>query len=542
MKKRIVSLIMVATMIAGMLVGCSGGQGASSQKEGGAKLTGEKIKIVAQLHGWGREYLDNAAAEFTYQTGIQVDVEWDALLATNLTTMLENDETTTADMYVAPNLGEAEFLHEGWIVDLTDFMNEKDEAEGGKSLNDRMEEGVWQCAVNDDGSIAQGVVKLSHPNFGVVYNKKIMSYLCHDVLGWEEGHDYPINTKELFEVVDALNKETAAGNKKELLTYTQDGKTYDVKAIVWSGSTGTLEFLFKPWFAQYLGQEKLDKYLSETGDKPNILQDPANYLVYQTICDLMGVTEDNNGNVYPANSLPNCVSYNHTASQGHFYLGKALLLPGASWIYKEMAASIENEKDWGYMPVPYLSDDKGNPITAEGVEMPKNEDGSYKNYTYGQGRAADCAIIPTISQNQELCKKFLRFITSSEYLPKLASDMQSPVAYKCDYSKLENVSYWFEQVLHVNEVSTVANWFSTNEMSKAMGFNQATETAPYTMLSMGTYGNVLKMVDSATGEELANGANPKGYAVSECVYKYVNENFKAALINWNRMKMKVSGQ
>ncbi len=538
MKKRIVSLIMATALVVGTLVGC-GGTGTSGKRPGGAELTGEKITITAQLNGWGTEWLENAAEEFTYQTGIEVSVAFDSLLAQNLVTLLENKETATSDIYVAGDIFEKEFLEAGYIEDLTDFMNEKDAAEGGKSLNDRMAEGVWQCVEDKDGNVRQAVVKISHPNYGVVYNVKMMDYLCHDVLGWEDGHDYPVNTKELFEVVDALNEETAAGNNKELLTYVQDGKTYDVKPVVWSGSTGSLEFLLYPWFAQVVGQDKLNEYLAETGDAPNLLKDPANYLVYQTINDLIGVTTDQNGNVYPSNSIPNCVSYNHTAAQGHFFLGKGLLYPGASWIYTEMKESIENEDDWGYMPVPYLSDEEGNPITADGVEMPKNEDGSYKNYSFAQGSAADSAIIPVYSENKEISKKFIRFLTSSEYLPKIASDMQSPVAYECDYSKLENRTHWFDQVVHVNEVSVMASWFTTNLLKDSLRFYQATEVAPFTQLSMGTYGSVSKMVDSATGKELSNGATPTGYAVTENVYKYIGENFEAGRVNWNRKKVEV---
>ena len=243
MKKRIIALVLLMALALTIFAGC-GKVGGKAQREGAAPLTGEKIKITSQLHGYGRAWLDNAADEFTYRTGIEVSIEWDALLAQNLITILENSKTVTSDMYFAPNIAEETFLKEGWIEDLTDFMNEKDDAEGGLSLNDRMEEGVWQCVKMDDGSIRQGVVKISNPNFGVVYNKKIMNYLCHDVLGWEEGHDYPVNTKELFEVIDALNKETAAGKNPELLTYVQDGKTLNVEAISWSGSTGSLEFFF----------------------------------------------------------------------------------------------------------------------------------------------------------------------------------------------------------------------------------------------------------------------------------------------------------
>lgn len=544
MRKKIVSLITVVTLLAGMLVGCGGsGTGPASKKEGAAKLTGEKIKVTAQLHGWGKDWLDNAAAEFTYQTGIEVNVEWDALLSSSLVTILENEETINSDIYFANNVAYETYLKAGWIEDLTDFMNEPDDAEGGKSLNERMDEGIYRYILKEDGSKVQGIVPITNSNFGMVYNIKIMNYLCHDVLGWEEGHDYPVNSKELFEVIEALEAETAAGKNKELLTYVQDGKTYDVKPLVWSGVTGSLEFLFKPWFAQYIGQDKLDAYLAETGDEPTILKDTANFICYQKICDLMGVTEDNNGNVYPENSIPNCVSYNHTSSQSHFFLGKALLMPGASWIYKEMESMIENVEDWGYMPVPYLSDEEGNPLTAEGVEMPKNEDGTYKHYSSSHGDAGDCAIIPMKSENKEISKKFLRFITSSEYLPNLADDMQSCLAYKCDYSKMKNSTYWFKQVLNVHDSAVIANWFSTNIMVKkgGMSFYKTTEVPPFTQFSLGTYGSVTKMVDSATGEELKEGEQAKGYAVSENVYKYVDTNFKAALVSWHKIKASVGG-
>lgn len=541
MKKRMLALVMVAAMIAGCLVGCGKGKESSRKQEGGAALTGEKIKITSQLHGWGKDWLENAAEEFTYQTGIEVKIEWDALVSSNLGTILENAEMDKSDIYFASNIDYEKYLKAELIEDLRDFMEEKDDTEGGKSLNERMTQGQMRYMLDKDGSIRQGTVPITSSNFGIVYNVKMMNYLCHDVLGWEEGHDYPINTKELFEVVDALNAQTEAGKNKELLTYTQDGKSYPVEALAWSGAVGSPDYIWKSWFYQYIGEEKLQKYLAEQGEKPSILEDPGHYISYQTICDLIGLTVDDNGDVYPANSIPNCVSYNHTASQTQFFLGKSLMVPGASWIYTEMEASIQNEKDWGYMPVPWLSDDKGNPLVGEGVSMPKDEDGNYKHFTASQDNAGDAALISARSKNKDISKKFLRFLLSSEYLVKLAEDMQSCVAYECDYEKIENKTYWLEQVVNIQESCVMISNFSTNPMVKkgAMGFYQATEIAPYAELSLGTFGSVTKMVDSATGKELSAGQTPTGFAVSENVYKYVQQNFKAGRLKWHEVKRNV---
>ena len=95
------------------------------------------------------------------------------------------------------------------------------------------------------------------------------------------------------------------------------------------------------------------------------------------LSDLMDIRTDENGNAYSANSIPNCVSYNHVNSQAQLLLGKALMIPAADWFYTEMEATIEDEENIGFMPVPWMSDEAGNPVTAEGVEMPKDKDGNY---------------------------------------------------------------------------------------------------------------------------------------------------------------------
>jgi hypothetical protein len=414
-------------------------------------------------------------------------------------------------------------------------MNEPDENEGGKSINERITASK-KYLIDDEGNEVQGILPFSGSVKGVAYNKKMMSYIAHDLLGWEEGHEYPINTKELFEVVDALNTAVEQGKNKELLTYSQDGKTYDVKALTWSGSVGTMELFFHPWFGQYVGQEQLSAYMADEDDNPDVYDCEAMFYVYQLISDLMDITTDATGKVYAANSIPNCISYNHTASQSQFLLGKSLMIPTGDWFYTEMEASIEDDSAWGFMPIPWMSDEEGNPITAEGVEMPKDEEGNYMPYNYSSG-SGDYMIIPSEARNKENAKKFLRFMVSSEYLPKLEEDMQSSLCFEVDHTNVEKTA-WFEEVLKVSEKCVTADNFSPHKMPLygQMSFYKNPGTTPYSVLATGGFGSVEKIVDSATGKTLKSGETATGIAVTENVYKYVTGNAESAKRVWKEAK------
>ena len=534
--KRILATVLGITLFAGCMAGC-GSNGGSD--EGGAKLTGEKITITAAVNGHGQEWLENAAAAFTKETGVAVDVAWDAMLDTNLTTILETEGVDKSDIYVAGTYEWKMWLEHGLIEDVTDFLNEADESEGGKSLNERMVPEAYRYILDDEGNKLQGVVPFTTSTHGIVYNVEMMNYLCHDMLGWEDGHDYPINTKELLEVFEALNTATQEGKNVELLTYQQDGKTYDVKPLVWSGSVGTLEFLFYPWLGQYEGQENITAYMQNVGIKPTHTDCEGVYVAYQMICDLMNITSDENGNVYSSNSIPNCVSYNHTGSQSQFLLGKALMIPGADWFYSEMESTIEDVENVGFMPIPWMSDEQGNPLTADGVEMPKNEDGTYRPYDYYTS-SAEYMCIPKDASDKDNAKQFIRFITSGEYLPKLVNDIQSGVAFEYDDSQVE-ASVWFERVLAVRDACTKISFNSDSKLAQygRIGFYNNPATAPYSQLSTGAFGNTEKWVDSANGKVLKEGEKASGISVTENVYNYVILNHKAAVSGWDESKQMV---
>lgn len=535
MKKKMVknvAILLATTMMVCGLMGCG-----NTGSEGNFKGNGNTIQVYAQTNGLGQDWLNNAAKAYEDKTGTKVEVQFDAYLSANLTTTLENESVEVADLYFVQTYEWGQWSYNDYLLDLTDFMNEQDAS--GKSLNERMTS-EKRYILDTEGNEVQTILPLTKAPTGFAYNKEMMNYLCHDVLGWEEGHDYPINTKELYEIIDALEKVTEAGSNKELFTYEQSGQTLDVKPFVWSGSTGMLEFMTFAWLNQYWGEEGMTAFYNQYNDC-SLYQDKAFYLVYQSVVDLLGIQEDTNGEYYSSTSIPNCVSYNHTASQSQLLLDKAVMCPTGSWFYAEMKESVTDDKVWGFMPVPYLSDAEGNPITAEGVEMPKNEDGSYANYTYLN--TPDYFAVPKRSENQETVLDFLRFMFSEEYMPQLQTDLQSPLCFTFDDAKVQKTA-WYDEVAELMEKTTDADVFTGSKMQiyGKIKYYYNPDTAPFSRLSQSGFGSSSKLIDSATGKTISSADKATGIAVTENVYKYVKGNYNEVNATWNESRRTVEGE
>lgn len=528
--KRIAALLMATVVSAGVLGGC-GGNG----EKGGAASNGRTIKVYTSVNGLGEDWLRNTAKEYEKQTGTKVDVQFDALLGQNLENLLTNKSGDKADIYLTDDTAWYKWAMNGLLVDLSDVMNEKNE--NGKSLNDRLLNGK-RYYTDENGKEVQYVAPTSCQPTGFTYNVKMMNYLCHDVLGWEKGHDYPYNTKELKEVINALNDVTAKGTNKELFTYKQDGKTENVKAFSWSGVVGMLEFASNAWLRQYWGEEGLKNFQLQW-ENCDMYKDDAYYQVFQTLSEVLDIQKNEKGEYYSENSIPNCISFNHTESQAQFLRNKALLCPTGSWFYSEMKSVIEDEKAMAFMPVPYMSDDEGNPITAEGVELEKNEDGTYKAII--QLNRPGYYMIPSDSQNQDDAKDFIKFALSEEYLPVIEEEQQTPVAYSCKNDDIEK-TFWYQSVTDAMDRSTCSDVFVPCKRVLYAKAAYCFVGSPFTKLVMGEFGSSEKLVDSATGKSVQAGDAVTGVAVTENVYNFVKENYRKAVEEWPNIIKAVGGK
>lgn len=527
---KIVAVILTTVMTMGSLVGCGSG-------ESGAKSNGRTLTVYAQMNGLGQTWLENAAKAYQKETGTKVVYQFDAYLSGNMTTTLDTESLDVADVYFIQANEWGQWAYNGQLEDLTELMNQKNE--NGKSLNDRMT-ATKRYILKEDGKEMQTIIPFTQAPTGLVYNKSMMNYLCHDVLGWEEGHDYPVSTAELFEVMNALYQTTEKGDNEELFTYEDNGKTLDVKPFVWSGSTGYLEFFTRAWFYQYVGVEGMTDYYNQYDDFEMLGSDMF-YQAYQEMVELLQLEENSKGDIVSKSSVPGCVSYNHTASQQYFLRGQALMCPTGSWMYAEMKEMIDNEANLGFMPIPYMSDNEGNPLTAEGVEMPKNEDGSYANYTYINN--VDFFTIPSRAENKDDAKDFLLFLFSEEYMPKLQTDLQSPLCFTFDDSTVEKGS-WFNEVAEMSAKVTYGDAFTANKLQVygKINYYYNPNTAPFSRLSLGDFGDIDVLVDTATGDEIDSASDAEGIAVSENVYNYVIENYKEGTKDWDDIVSLIEGK
>ena len=526
---KVLAMLIAVVMLIGCMAGCDG-------SGGGAKLTGEVLMITAALNGLGESWLRDAAEAYTYETGVEVRIEFDSLVSQNMTTIFETEGMETADLYFAQSYEWAQWFDRGYIIDITSMMNQKDE-KTGKSLNDRMVS--TKMYTLDSGEEKQSILPVTNAPTGMVYNKAMMKYLCQDVLGWDASHEYPVNTKELREVIAALEKVTAEGTNKELFTYEQSGQTLPVKPFVWSGSTGMLEMMTFPWMWQYFGTEGMTAYFSQTKNI-DMLNDQGFYQVYQEMVDLLGLVEDpNTGEWTTTTSIPGCASLNHVGSQQRFLRGQALMAPTGSWFYNEMETVI-NEKEGlaenvAFMPTPWMADENGNPITKEGVEMPKDENGNYKPYV--KINTQDYFCIPTKAYAPELAQDFLLFMFSSDYLSTVAETLQSPVCFEYGDVEIEKTS-WFASVDHTMKTSVQASSFAPNKLALygRIGFYYNPDVAPFSRLVQSSFGSSNILVDSATGKVIQSADQATGVAVTENVYKYVKGNFDRSSIAFQDAK------
>lgn len=530
---KVTGVVLVATLVIGCMTGCGSTNG------GGAKSNGKSIEIIAQTNGLGQAWLNHAAEAYQQETGTTVNVQFDAYISSNLTTTLETESLEVADLYYVQTYEWGPWAYNGYIEDLTGFMEEK--GTQGASLNERMTS-VKRYISDEAGEERQYFVPLTKSPTGIVYNKTMMNYLCHDVLGWAEGHDYPVNTKELYEVIEALEQVVEEGKKEDLFSYNQSGQKLDVKPFVWSGSTGMLEFFTQAWLYQYYGTEGMTAFYNQY-DNCNMLNDEAFYQVYQEMVDLLKLEMDSNGDYISTTSIPNCVSYNHTSSQQQLLLNKAVMCPTGSWFYSEMKEMITDENNLGFMPVPYMSDEQGNPLTVEGVEMPKNEDGSYANYTVIN--SPDYLMIPSRAseEGKEIAKDFLKFMFSETYMATLQTDLQAPLCFEFDDSTVEKTA-WFKEVSQLLAKTTDGEVFTGSKLQiyGKIGFYFNPNIAPFSKLSISGFGSSKKLIDSATGKEIKDKAEAQGVAVTENVYKYIHDNYNAATAQWNSIIRSVEGK
>lgn len=441
--KRIISIVLLACMLCGLMAGCKAKKQANSATD---------IEVVYWESGYGRAWLDKIIKDFNDSQ----DVYHATLVSSaenRLTEISRGD--STGDLYIgAWNLCNAykEYLHP-----LDNVLAAKPDGENGLTIAEKL--GTFaEYNKHPDGHMYAVPSTIGGIN-AIFYNV--------DMMVDADGNPYklPNTTDELV---------------KLCLNLYSDGKTPIIHyAEYWY-------YVYEAWIAQYEGEEAFRDmwnaiYTDENGvkyenDVRAITGSVGRLEAYKVLEDLLAPK----GYTYT-----NCNSFNHTTGQTYFLNKYAVMTPNGSWIENEMRSSGMSSENVKPMKTPVLSavadklgirSDKhlslivdyvdGTPLTESQMEIVNSyseevieEIRKDRNIYYG-GHPMH-TVIPNYSNCIDGAEELLKFIYSDKGIETASTIIGAPAGVKYSVEPEIDDSTWSPFMQACNELMKTGNVIST---------------------------------------------------------------------------------
>ncbi len=429
MKKKLLAMVVVFTVLAQVLTGCSLGR-ASGNEGGNAGEKGTVLQIGIEAKGYGDEFAYKLAEAFQAKTGIKTEVakssagEWTVAALTSgaknndIDVFFDIRDTAMKDIAVSHYLEGYERAY----VDLSDLYDEVPE---GYNTDKTLEElfdsyavraCTWDVENEGFGDGKQYFVSYVAGMEGLMYNADLFEKYNLSV---------PKTTTEFFALLDQLKTIEKGGLAKN-----DDGRK--IYPYVYSNTVRYTEFMSRVWWAQYDGLEAFNnvyegknaqgEYTAEsakTAGKLSALTHTAKLLAQDS-----GYTD------------PVAVGENFTNVQVMFLDNQAFMTTTGDWVEREMSGNFSgNAPDIAFMRIPLNSDiiKKCDTVTTEErlVETVKYIDGdvaerpaylsdadlallSEARSIYSSEGNQHVAYIPAYSNMIDEAKDFIRFMLSKE--------------------------------------------------------------------------------------------------------------------------------
>jgi multiple sugar transport system substrate-binding protein len=196
MKKKLVSIMMVAAMTATLFAGCGdSGDSAGGTQSGGGSSSGSTDTIKVNI--WDnnqKDGLQKIADKWTETSGIKVSIEvvdWD-----NYWTLLEAGASggDMPDVFWMHSNTAQLYMENGVLLDLTDYIDKDDDISA-----DKYYEGVWNLYSSDGKQYA---LPKDHDTIALLYNKALFDQ-C--------GVSYPDDTwtwEDMYEAAKTITENT----------------------------------------------------------------------------------------------------------------------------------------------------------------------------------------------------------------------------------------------------------------------------------------------------------------------------------------------
>lgn len=348
------------------------------------------------------------------------------------------------DIFMVLETGWHDWARAGWIEPLDDIMDD----------------------VNEDGKVFGDVLKDEYETYGIIDGKRYVlpqsgnaaSGFAYDETLWKKHNlgEPPKTVDELKALVEKINN---------LPCNTDADEDNDIAPFAWGGMVaGYWNSPVYSWWAQYDGYDKVKEFFEmETVDvyseenRPGLKK--ALELFRELICTGQGV---------PKNSLKGAISKNHVLMQNDFVLGKAAMLVGVNGLQNETEKLVDPDSVFKMFYTPYIDGAKVDQETGEPIKI-------------GISLGQDFMFIPSASQNKELAKKFLVWISTEEMCRSYSRYSSFVAPYYYNTENIEGVSPLTQSLLDESEgIQMLGSIYSSNPivMQLRLGI-WGGNTAPY---------------------------------------------------------------
>lgn len=412
MKKRIVSVLLCATMVLTMLTGCGGG----GQQADGGNTQGDgtetaKIKVAAIETAYGADMWKQVAEAFTAETGIEVDLITDKNLEDVIgPSMQGGDYPDVVHLATGREAGLTEqFIKGNLIADITDVLSMTVPGETAK-VSDKIAGGFTETALtNPYGDGKTYLAPMFYSPCGLFYNAGLFA---------EKGWTVPTTWDEMWALGDLAKAEGIY-----LFTYPTTGY-YDAFFYALMYSVGGADFFNKA-----------------TSYEEGIWDTPEGQKVFDIVAKLAEYTNP----VTPAQAN----DQDFTQNQQLVLDNKALFMPNGTWIVGEMAQATRAEGfEWGMTALPAVE-----------------AGGDAYSYTWFEQ-----AWIPSGAKNIDAAKQFVAFLYSDKACEIFAAaGAIQPVLGIAD--KLEGDNVMFYSIYDNGAKAAMGNFAAYNSVA-GLGSNR----------------------------------------------------------------------
>ena len=427
MKKLIAFLLMIATVATCFTTACGDGISEEDKKN--------SLIIEAHSAGYGEDWIAFMAQEFEQKTGTKVIVEYQVGVQ-GISNMDANIKSLTSDTDIFFT-GGASFseVYRGSIkangqtydclyADLTDLYNSTIEGEGITVAQKMTESSRKELLFND-----------KYYHFPYVSG---MQGFIRNIDEWEDSWTIPRTTNELFELCDVIKASKAPF-------------IYSLSDEYWTS-------MLAVFVSQYEGVENMEKFWQGYG--PDGKRYSNNMIAHDGVLKALeffhDLLIDENGYMHP-----DSIDTGFTDMQSMFLQGQAVFNCNGDWLENEMKSNYKNAKI-EMIKLPVLSavaekcsfSENPNRETilrnlidyVDGVSATKpaeanDDDVAYirEARSFERAGSANCAIVPSYSNQIETAKEFLKFIASNRGL-EIFRDATNGCRPPFDYSGVPEAS------------------------------------------------------------------------------------------------------